>query len=110
MVYIKNGIHFKVHEDLKIYQSKSPEPTFVELINEKQSSYMVGVIYRHSTIDTSQFADNINLMIYWIKYLVKVTKRFTELVILIPIFSKFLQTRKLQISMVKLLVTYYFLS
>ena len=58
MIHIKNGINFKVREDLKIYQSKSLESTFVELMNEKQSNCIVGVIYRHPTMDTSQFTEN----------------------------------------------------
>ena len=35
---------------------------FVELINEKQSNCIVGVIYRHPTMDTSQFTDKYNII------------------------------------------------
>ena len=60
----KNDTHKKwnkfhnVREDLKIYQSKSLESTFVQLINEKQINCIVGVSCIHLTMDTSQFTDN----------------------------------------------------
>ena len=58
MFYVRNGIKYKVREDLKIYQSKSLETTFVELINDKESNCIAGVIYRHPNMNTSLFTDN----------------------------------------------------
>ena len=51
MIYVKkNVINYKVRKDLKIYPRKSLESTFVELINDKESNCIGGVIYRHTSI------------------------------------------------------------
>ena len=50
MIYVKNGINYKVR--------KSLESTFVELINNKESNCIVGVICRHLNMNTSLFTDN----------------------------------------------------
>ena len=34
------------------------ESTFIEIINPKESNDIIGVIYRHPNIDTTQFIDN----------------------------------------------------
>ena len=58
MIYVANGINFKPRKDLEIYQSKELESTFIEIINPKESNEIIGVIYRHPNMDTTQFTDN----------------------------------------------------
>ena len=58
MIYIAEGINFKHRKDLEIYQSKELESSFIEIINPKESNDIIGVIYRHPNMDTTQFTDN----------------------------------------------------
>ena len=58
MIYVANGINFKPRKDLEIYQSKELESSFIEIINSKESNDIIGVIYRHPNMDTTQFTDN----------------------------------------------------
>ena len=43
--------------DLNIYKSHELESTFVEIINPKKSNIILGVIYRHPTMDLNEFND-----------------------------------------------------
>ena len=58
LIYIAEGINYKPRKDLEIYQSKELESTFIEIINPKESNDIIGVIYRHPNMDTTQFIDN----------------------------------------------------
>ena len=58
MIYVANGINFKPRKDLEIYQSNELESSFIEIINQKESNDIIGVIYRHPNMDTTQFIDN----------------------------------------------------
>ena len=58
LIYVKTGVKFKPRDDLKIYKSKELESTFIEIINEKDSNNIVGVIYRHPSMDESEFIDD----------------------------------------------------
>ena len=44
--------------DLNIYKKSELESTFVEIINPKKSSIIVGVICRHPSIDVTDFNQN----------------------------------------------------
>ena len=58
MIYVRNGINFKLRKDLEIYNSKELESTFIEIVNQKESNSIVGVIYRHPKMDPNDFIDN----------------------------------------------------
>ena len=58
LICISNNINYKLRNDLKVYKSKELESTFVELIFEKRKNIIIGCIYRHPTMSTSDFNDN----------------------------------------------------
>ena len=44
--------------DLNIYKKNELESTFIEIVNPKKSSFLVGVIYRHPSMDLADFNCN----------------------------------------------------
>ena len=58
LLYVSKNLHYKPRKDLDIYAKKELESTFVEIINKKSSNDVVGVIYRHPTMDTNTFIDD----------------------------------------------------
>ena len=58
LIYAKEGINFKPREDLTIYKKKELESYFIEVINDKQKNDIVGVIYRHPSMDQLSFIDD----------------------------------------------------
>ena len=58
MIYVAKGLNFKPRKDIEIYQSKDLESTFIEVINPKESIDIVGVIYRHPNMSTTEFTDH----------------------------------------------------
>ena len=64
MIYIDNNIKHKVRNDLKIYKSKEIESTFIEIIEAKSKSKIIGCIYKHLKTCVSEFTnDFINLLL-----------------------------------------------
>ena len=55
LLYLKNNINYTLRDDLKIYKSKEVESTFIEIINPKEKNIIVGCIYRHHCMDTTEF-------------------------------------------------------
>lgn len=58
LIYVKNGIRFKPRDDLNIYKSKELESVFIETFNDKDSNDIIGVIYRHPSMNESEFVDD----------------------------------------------------
>ena len=58
LIYAKQGINFKPREDLTLYKPKELESFFVEVIIEKQKNDIVGIIYRHPSMDQLIFVDD----------------------------------------------------
>ena len=58
LLYVSNKHSFKPRNDLLIYEPKLCESAFIEIINEKKSNEIIGVIYRHPTMDPSNFNKN----------------------------------------------------
>ena len=56
--YIANHLSHKPRNYLNIYKNSELESTFVEIINPKKSNIIVGVIYRHSSMDVTDFNQN----------------------------------------------------
>ena len=59
LIYISNKLIFKPRPDLEIYQAKDIESTFTEIIMPKGKNIIVGCIYKHHTIDQSEFAKHL---------------------------------------------------
>jgi len=55
LIYVKKGINFKPRIDLNLYKSKELESYFIEIVNQKQSNDIVGVIYRHPCMSEEVF-------------------------------------------------------
>ncbi len=58
LIYAKSGLNIKPRNDLKVYKSTELESLFIEIINEKDSNDIVGVIYRHPSMIASEFIDD----------------------------------------------------
>ena len=58
LLYIANHLSYKCHNDLNIYKKNELESTFIEIVNPKKSNILVGVIYRHPSMDLADFNCN----------------------------------------------------
>ena len=58
LLYVNTDLNFKPRKDLEIYESKKIESSFIEIINNKESNNIVGVIYRHPKMETNIFIEN----------------------------------------------------
>ena len=58
LLYIKEGITYKVRNELKITKSKELESVFIEIQNNhKRKNVIVGCIYWHPCMDPAEFND-----------------------------------------------------
>ena len=58
LLYIKEGITYKVRNDLAIIKSTELESIFIEIQNSrKRKNVIVGCIYRHPCMDATEFND-----------------------------------------------------
>ena len=57
-LYIANHLSYKCRNDLNIYKKNELESTFIEIFNPKKSNIIVGVIYRHPSMDLADFNSN----------------------------------------------------
>ena len=55
LLYITNHLSYKWRNDLNIYKKNELESTFIEIVNPKKSNIIVGVIYRHPSMDLTDF-------------------------------------------------------
>ena len=57
LLYIKQGINYKLQKDLQICKSKELESTFVEVMESRMSknNMIIGCIYRHPSMELSEF-------------------------------------------------------
>ena len=55
LLYIANHLSYKCRNDPNIYKKNEFESTFIEIVNPKKSNIIVGVIYRHPSIDLTGF-------------------------------------------------------
>ena len=58
LLYIANHPSYKCCNDLNIYKKNELESTFIEIVNTRKSSTIVGVIYRHRSMDLADFDCN----------------------------------------------------
>ena len=55
LLYIANNLSYKCRNDLNIYKKNELESTFIEIVNP---NILVGVIYRHPSMDLADFNCN----------------------------------------------------
>ena len=58
LLYIANHLSYKCRNDLNIYKKNELESTFIEIVNPKKSNIILGVIYRHPSMDLPDFNRN----------------------------------------------------
>ena len=55
LFYIASHLSYKCRSDLNIYKKNELESNFIEIVNPKKSNIIVGVIYRHPSLDFTDF-------------------------------------------------------
>ena len=55
VIYVTDDLNFKLRNDLNIYESKELESVFIEIVNAKKANDIVGVIYRHPSMEMDIF-------------------------------------------------------
>ena len=58
LLYIANHLSYKCRNDLNIYKKNELESTFIEIVNPKKSNILVGVTYKHPSMDLADFNCN----------------------------------------------------
>ena len=58
LLYITNHLSYKCCNHLNIYKKNELESTCIEIVNPKKSNIIVGVIYRHPSMDLTDFNCN----------------------------------------------------
>ena len=58
LIYVKEGIEFKPREDLNIYKPKELESYFLETIDSKEKTSLMGCIHRHPCMEQATFIDD----------------------------------------------------
>ena len=58
LLYIANHLSYNCHNDLNIYKKNELESTYIKIDNPKKSNIIVGVIYRHPSMDLTDFNCN----------------------------------------------------
>ena len=58
LLYVANHLSYKPRLDLNIYKSNELESTFIEILNPKKSSIIIGCIYKHPSMDLNDFNTN----------------------------------------------------
>ena len=58
LLYIANHLSYKCRNDLNTYKKNELESTFIEIVNPKKSNIVLRVIYRHPSMDLTDFNCN----------------------------------------------------
>ena len=61
LLYIANHLSYKCCNDLNIFEKNELESTFIKIVNRRKSNIFVGVIYRHRSMDLTDFNCNYSL-------------------------------------------------
>ena len=69
LIYVNKNLNFKPRDDLNIYKSSELESSFIEIINTNDTNDIVGVIYRHPSMNPVEFIDD---------YLNKITDKISK--------------------------------
>ena len=57
LIYVKEGINYKPRPDLNIYRSRELESYFLEVVNQNSANSIVGVVYRHPSMNPNTFTE-----------------------------------------------------
>ena len=57
LLYIDYSLNPTIRKDLAIYKKKELESIFVEVINPKGKHFIIGCIYQHSSINSTEFIE-----------------------------------------------------
>ena len=80
LLYIGKYLSYKPHQDVNIYKKNELESTFIEIMNPKKLNVSVGSIYKHFSIDLTDFNCN-----YFNNFHEKVLKEHVNVNLLIQI-------------------------
>ena len=58
LLYVANHLSYKPRLDLNIFKSNKLESTFIEILNPKKSTIIIGCIYKHPSMDLNHFNTN----------------------------------------------------
>ena len=58
LLYVSKKHDFKPRNDLNIYEAKMLESSFIEIINQKKSNDVIGIVYRHPSMCADSFNAN----------------------------------------------------
>ena len=59
---MSDKLSYKPRKDLEIYESKKLESTFIEIVNETEQNIVVGCIYKHHNISTTEFTERMTTL------------------------------------------------
>ena len=62
-LYTNNKIAYKPRKDLDIYKSHQLEKILIEIVNNKKSNIIIGVVYRYVKMDLNPFKRQIHKMV-----------------------------------------------
>ena len=57
LLYIDSSLNYIVRNDLKLYKTRELESVFIEIINPKGKNVIVACIYRHPSMNPTEFID-----------------------------------------------------
>ena len=57
LLYISNKVSYKLRSDLNIYCPKQLESVFIEVLLPNQKNHIIGVIYKHPSMNVSKFTN-----------------------------------------------------
>ena len=58
LLYIANHLSYKCCNNLNIYKKSELESTIIAIVNPRKSNIIVGIIYRHPSMDLNDFNCN----------------------------------------------------
>ena len=65
LLYIANGIRYKLRKDVLICKLKQLKPTFVELVNSNRKNIIKGSIHKHPTLNNQYFLGGYIVPLYF---------------------------------------------
>ena len=58
LLYIANHLSLKSRNNLNVYKKSELESTFIEVIDPQKSNIVIGILYRHPSMDLDDFNKN----------------------------------------------------
>ena len=58
LLYVANHLSYKCRNGLNMYKKNELESNFIDIVNLRKSYIVVGVIYRHPSMDLTEFNSN----------------------------------------------------